>query len=78
MNRRDRRRVQRLILKLGERDHCTSCGDHFQHAGMTFGGVTRRGEAALVCERCIDKLEAGCVGGLYFHGASRPIGTKVH
>ena len=52
-----RRRVDRQLRKLVERDACSLCGAEFPHNTRMFGGLDRRDTVALTGECCADRLD---------------------
>src|SRR4051812_3209600 len=67
MDRSTRRKTERKIRKLMSTaaDNCSLCGIDLPHTSQTFGGLTVRGEAALVGECCQKKLLEIVLQGLY-------------
>jgi hypothetical protein len=54
LSRQQRRRLDRALHKLMQRDRCSICGSPFQC--NSFGGFDAQGNVALVGECCIDRV----------------------
>ena len=57
-----RRELMRLMMK--DPDHCSMCGTEFPDRSVTYGGVTKSGDVALVSECCVDQMKGILCCGL--------------
>jgi hypothetical protein len=79
LSRQQRRRLERALPKLFERNVCSFCGSSFPHNSATAGGFDAAGNVVLTSECCVHRVAQIFVRGFYSnrnYDFLRPPNTK--
>ena len=79
LSRQQRRRLERALTKLFERNVCSFCGSSFPHNSPTAGGFDAAGNVVLTSECCVHRVAQIFVRGFYSnrnYDFLRPPNTK--
>src|SRR5262245_57710592 len=79
LSRQQRRRLERALRKLFDRNVCSFCGSSFKHNSQTAGGLDAQGNVVLAGECCISRVAKIFARGFYSnrnYDFLRPTKTK--
>jgi hypothetical protein len=77
LSRQQRRRLERALPKLFERNVCSFCGNSFPHNSPTAGGFDAHGNVVLAGECCVHRVAQIFSLGLALNGAHQATADRI-